>query len=187
MVFRETRIDGLYLIELTPFEDQRGFFSRIFCKREFESAGLVTEYVQTNHSITHKSGSIRGLHYQRSPYMEVKLITCIKGEVWDVVVDLRENSPTYLQHFGVQLSETNRQMIYIPQGFAHGFQTLKDHSSLIYQHSEYYHPESEDGLKYDDPALGIQWPQEVTNISIKDENYSWIDDKFERIRILPNN
>ncbi|MBK8505603.1 MAG: dTDP-4-dehydrorhamnose 3,5-epimerase [Saprospiraceae bacterium] len=184
MVFRETNISGLYLIDLTPFEDLRGFFSRIFCKREFSAAGLVTDFVQSNHSITNQSGSIRGLHYQRPPHMEVKLIMCVTGAVWDVVVDLRENSPTYLQHFGVQLSEFNRQMIYIPQGFAHGFQTMKDHSSLIYQHSDYYHPESENGLKYNDPALSIQWPMEVTNISIKDQNHPWIDDKFEGIRIL---
>jgi dTDP-4-dehydrorhamnose 3,5-epimerase len=184
MRFRKTKIAGLYLIDLTPFEDQRGSFSRIFCKKEFSAAGLVTEFVQTNHSITRQGGSIRGLHYQRSPHMEVKLITCLSGAVWDVVVDLREKSPTYLQHLGVQLSEANRLMIYIPQGCAHGFQTMKDHSSLIYQHSAYYHPESENGLKYNDPALGIQWPMDVTNISLKDENYPLIDDKFERIAVM---
>jgi dTDP-4-dehydrorhamnose 3,5-epimerase len=184
MEFRETKIDGLYLIDLAPFEDLRGFFSRIFCKREFTSAGLVSDFVQTNHSVTNQSGSIRGLHYQGYPHMEVKLITCVAGAVWDVVVDLRENSATFLHHFGVQLSEANRQMIYIPKGFAHGFQTMKDRSSLIYQHSAYYHPGSENGLKFDDPVLNIQWPLEVTNISQKDENYPWIDDQFEGIRIF---
>lgn len=168
MNFVATDITGLFVIDLEPFEDHRGHFSRIFCQKEFQEAGLVSEFVQVNHSTTFRKGTIRGLHYQIPPFSEVKVIRCVRGSVIDIVVDIRKSSPTFLRYFAVELSETNNRMIYIPEGFAHGFQTLQDHSSLIYQHSNFYQPNSERGIRYDEPRLGISWPLEVTDISEKD-------------------
>jgi len=181
MKFEPTELPGLVLIELEPFQDDRGFFTRIFCRREFSDAGLDADFVQTNHSITHQKGTVRGLHYQHPPDMEAKVIRCIRGAVYDVAVDLRKNSPTYLRYYGVELSESNNRMIYIPRGFAHGFQTLDDHTSLIYQHSTYYRPGAEGGLRYDDPAIGIVWPVPVTMISEKDRSYAYITRAFEGV------
>src|SRR5690606_6550465 len=181
MKFKPTELPGLVLIELEPFQDDRGFFTRIFCRREFSDAGLDADFVQTNHSITHQKGTVRGLHYQHPPDMEAKVIRCIRGAVYDVAVDLRKNSPTYLHYFTVELSESNNRMIYIPRGFAHGFQTLDDHTSLIYQHSAYYRPGAEGGLRYDDPAIGIIWPLPVTMISEKDRSYAYITPAFEGV------
>jgi dTDP-4-dehydrorhamnose 3,5-epimerase len=184
MKFLATEINGLYTIELEPFQDERGSFSRIFCRHEFVRANLKGDFVQTNHSVTKYRGTIRGLHYQLPPDMEIKVIRCVRGAIFDVAVDLRKNSPTFMSYFGVELSEVNNQMIYIPQGFAHGFQTLEDHSVLIYQHSSYYRPGSERGLKYNDPSIGIPWPIMVSTISEKDQNYIFLNDSFEGIDIL---
>ena len=184
MHFTPTEIAGLYTIDLTPFEDHRGWFSRLFCSRKFKDAGLHTNYVQINQSFTRLRGTIRGMHYQLPPHAEVKLIGCIKGAVYDLVIDLRHGSPTFLQYYGVELSESNRRMIYIPEGFAHGFQTLCDDTGLIYQHSTFYAPESERGIRFDDPQIGIKWPLTITGMSEKDKNLIFTGRLFNGIHIL---
>lgn len=170
MRFIETPLKGAYTIELEPFSDDRGLFARTYCKRDFEKIGFDKEFVQFNFSLTLTKGTIRGLHYQLPPYSEIKLIKCVRGKVYDVLVDLRESSPTYLKWFGVELSEENMKMVLIPEGFAHGFQTLEDNAQLIYHHTAFYTPGFEKGLRYNDPVLAIEWPLEVSVISEKDKN-----------------
>lgn len=184
MIFEATPLAGAYVIDLTPFEDERGLFARTFCQREFEAAiGPTKAFVQLNHSRNTHRGTLRGLHYQRPPFAEVKLIRCIKGAVYDVLVDVRKGSPTFLQHYGLELSEKNMRMIYIPEGFAHGFQTLEDHSELVYHHTAFYTPGVESGLKFDDIQLGINWPLPLTVISIKDQQHHPIDSTFTGIQL----
>jgi dTDP-4-dehydrorhamnose 3,5-epimerase len=178
MLFHETLLKGAYTIELTPFSDDRGLFARTFCKREFAAIGHQKEFVQFNHSRSNFQGTLRGMHYQRAPYAEIKLIRCIRGSVLDVIIDLRPQSPTFLQHIGVELSAENMRMIYVPEGFAHGFQTLEDQTELIYHHTSFYAPEHEGGIRYDDPRINIQWPLEVTVISEKDQKHPFISDSF---------
>lgn len=170
MKFIETPLNGAYVIELEPFSDERGLFARTFCKRDFEKIGFDKEFVQFNFSLTLMKGTIRGLHYQLPPFSETKLIRCVRGKVYDVLVDLRENSSTYLKWFAVELSEENMKMALIPEGFAHGFQTLEDNSQLIYHHTAFYTPGYESGLRYNDPQIGIKWPLDVSVISEKDLN-----------------
>jgi dTDP-4-dehydrorhamnose 3,5-epimerase len=153
-------------------------FARAFCKKEFESINHNKEFVQINHSLTLKKGTIRGLHYQKPPHSETKLIRCISGSVFDVVVDLRKNSPTRLKWIGVELSKSELKMIYIPDGCAHGFQTLEDNSELLYHHTEYYTPEAEASIRFDNKAININWPLEVADISDKDNNSIVIDEFF---------
>jgi dTDP-4-dehydrorhamnose 3,5-epimerase len=179
--FTETILKGSYVVELTPVFDERGGFARTFCKREFSEINHTKEFVQLNQSYNTRKGTLRGLHYQVPPFTEIKLIRCVKGSVWDVIVDIRKNSPTFLQHFAVELSEQNRKMIYVPEGFAHGFQTLADNSELVYHHTEYYTPNSEAGLNYNDPLLNIEWPLAVSVISEKDKNNKFIDNTFKGI------
>jgi len=183
MIFKETPLKGAYTIELNPFIDNRGLFARTFCKNEFLAIGHDKEFVQFNHSVTHKKGSIRGMHYQLPPFSEVKLIRCIRGKVFDVIIDLRKNSPTFLNHHFVELSENNMLSLYIPQGFAHGFQTLEDNTQLIYHHTAYYCPDYEAGIRYDDPALGISWSLPVSTITEKDLNYNLLKNSFKGISI----
>lgn len=178
MKFHPTNLEGAYSISLEPFRDERGLFARTFCQREFAEIGHEKEFVQFNHSLNSHKGTIRGLHYQRPPYAEIKLIRCIKGAVYDVLVDVRQESPTFLQHFGIELSAENMTMIYIPEGFAHGFQTLEDETELIYHHTAFYTPGVESGLKFDDPTLGIRWPLPPSVISDKDQNYPSISQTF---------
>lgn len=182
MVFHKTALRDVYTIDLNIFSDDRGIFARTFCKREFAQIGHTEEFVQFNHSRTLQRGTLRGLHFQRSPYAEIKLIRCIRGSVFDVVVDLRQESPTFLQHIGVELSEQNMRMIYIPEGCAHGFQTLEADSELIYHHTAFYTPAAEGGIRYDDPQLAIQWPLTPTLMSDKDKMYPFIEEWFEGIR-----
>jgi dTDP-4-dehydrorhamnose 3,5-epimerase len=181
MKFSETSLQGSYTIELTPFSDERGSFARTFCKNEFEQIGHKKEFVQLNQSWNTLAGTIRGMHYQVRPYSEIKLIRCIRGAVYDVIIDLRENSKTFLRHFAVELSEENKKMIYVPEGFAHGFQTLRDDSQLVYHHTEYFNPKADAGLNYNDPAFGIQWPLAVSIMSEKDKNLSLIKPDFKGI------
>jgi dTDP-4-dehydrorhamnose 3,5-epimerase len=181
--FTETILKGSFTIELVPFFDERGGFVRTFCKREFSEINHTKEFVQLNQSYNTKKGTLRGLHYQVPPFSEMKLIRCVKGAVWDVIVDIRHNSPTFLKHYGVELSEQNRKMIYVPEGFAHGFQTLEDNSELVYHHTEYYAPNSEAGLNYLDPILKIEWPLPVSVISEKDKNNKFIDNTFKGIQL----
>jgi dTDP-4-dehydrorhamnose 3,5-epimerase len=165
----ETGLKGLYVVHPKPKLDSRGWFARIYDQDQFGKVEFPHVWVQINHSFSEKKGTIRGLHFQLPPYGETKMVKCIRGRIWDVVVDLRLESETYLQHFGIELSEENNLMLLIPPGFAHGFQTLEDHCGLIYFHSEYYQPGSEAGLRYNDPALNIHWPCTVSVISDRDQ------------------
>ena len=181
MIFTETKLQGSYVIGLKPFTDERGWFARTYCKNEFAGIGHDAEWVQLNHSFTKQKGAIRGLHYQLPPFSEIKLVRCIAGAVFDVIIDLRADSPTFLQWFGTELSAANKQMMYIPAGFAHGFQTLSDDTELIYHHSQFYEPGVEGGISYDDPKLKIEWPLELTTISEKDMQHPFLDDNFRGI------
>jgi dTDP-4-dehydrorhamnose 3,5-epimerase len=171
MRFIETALHGAFIVELQPHNDGRGLFARTFCAREFSAQKLTGSFVQCNTSWNPQSGTIRGLHYQLPPSSEVKLVRCTAGAIWDVIVDLREDSPTYLQHVGIELTATNRRALYIPGTFAHGFQSLMDRTEVFYQMSEYYAPELARGLRYDDPTLRIQWPRTVTSISENDQTW----------------
>jgi len=168
MTFTELPLKGAYTIDLKPFSDSRGWFARTYCKEEFTKYNIQQEWVQMNHSFTVTKASIRGMHFQHPPFSEVKMVRCIAGAVYDVIVDLRKNSPTFLQYVGVELSAANKKMIYIPQGFAHGFQTLTGDAELIYHHNAFYTPQAEGGLLYNDTAIGINWPLIPTEISERD-------------------
>jgi dTDP-4-dehydrorhamnose 3,5-epimerase len=178
MIFTETNLKGSFVIDLTPFQDERGWFARTFCKEEFINIGHTKEWVQMNHSFTKQQGTIRGMHYQLPPFSEIKMVRCIAGAVFDVIVDIRKKSPTFLQWFGVELSATNKKMIYIPEGFAHGFQTLTDDAELIYHHSEFYKSNVENGIKYDEPKVNIDWKLDVTNISERDKQHNFLTEDF---------
>jgi dTDP-4-dehydrorhamnose 3,5-epimerase len=168
VIFHPTRLSGAHIIELEPHRDDRGLFARTFCAREFRAHGLLDSFVQCNTSWNKCKGTLRGLHYQLPPSSEAKLVRCVAGSLWDVIVDLRRDSPTYLQHLAVELSAANRRALYIPELFAHGFQTLEDDTEIFYQMSAYYAPELSIGLRGDDPRLGIDWPLAVSVISDKD-------------------
>ncbi len=183
MQIQETMLSGAYLIECEPMRDSRGLFARTYCQREFEAIGHKKEFVQFNHSHNNEKGTLRGMHYQLPPFSEIKLIRCVKGSVFDVIVDIRQDSPTFLQHFGVELSEQNMRMLYIPEGFCHGFQTLEDHTALIYHHTAFYTPGYERGLLFDDPAIGINWPLVPTQMSEKDQHYAALEADFSGIQI----
>ncbi len=168
MIFKETKLKGAYLIEIEPIEDKRGFFARSFCEEEFRKHGLDFRIVQCNVSFNKKKGTLRGMHYQAALHEEAKLVRCTKGALYDVIIDLRHGSPTFKQWFGVELTAENRKALYIPAGFAHGFQTLEDATEVFYQMSEFYHPESARGVRYDDPAFEIEWPVPEMTVSEKD-------------------
>jgi dTDP-4-dehydrorhamnose 3,5-epimerase len=171
MKFTETPINGAMIIELEKHEDHRGFFSRAFCKKEFEEHGLEHEIVQCNFSKSREKGTLRGMHYQDAPHSEVKMVRCMSGSIYDVIVDIRKDSPSYMKWFGVELTEENYKMLYIPKGLAHGFQTLQDDSVIFYMVTEYYNKEAEGGVRWNDPAFNISWPLQVTEISDKDKSY----------------
>jgi dTDP-4-dehydrorhamnose 3,5-epimerase len=168
MIFRETPLAGAWVLEPERFEDERGFFARTWCRRDFEARGLDPGIAQCSVSWNHRRGSLRGLHLQTAPHEEVKLVRVTRGAVWDVIVDLRPESPTFKRHFGITLSAENRHELYIPKGMAHGFQTLEDGTEVFYQISDFYAPESARGYRWDDPAFAIPWPEPVTVISEKD-------------------
>ncbi len=169
MKFIKTPLEGAYVVELEKREDERGFFARAFCVDEFAEHGLKTEIKQSNLSGSVQKGTTRGLHYQVAPMAEVKFIRCIKGSVFDVLVDMRPESPTYKQWFGIELTEENQTAIYIPEGFAHGHQTLEDNSQIMYLTTQVYSPEHERGIRWNDPAIGVKWPLEPTVVSDKDQ------------------
>ncbi|RYY71318.1 MAG: dTDP-4-dehydrorhamnose 3,5-epimerase [Chitinophagaceae bacterium] len=179
----ETNIAGVYIIKVKKLEDDRGLFARTFCKNEFAAIGFEKEFVQFNHSYNRHKGTLRGMHFQNAPYGETKLIRCVQGAVLDVAVDIREGSPTFLQHVSIELSAENMNSILIPEGVAHGFQTLQDDSSLIYHHTAFYTAGADNGLRYSDPALNIQWPLTITQVSEKDRQYRLIDNNFKGITI----
>jgi len=183
MDFLPTFLDGVYTIQLSPFIDDRGSFSRLFCNHELSRIGLASEIVQVNHSVNKDKGTIRGMHFQYPPDAEIKIIRCIKGKVFDVVVDLRENSSTFLKWFGMELASEKYNMMYIPQGCAHGFQTLEENCELLYFHTAFYKPTSEGAIRFDDPMISIQWPLEPVNISLKDKSYPFINDTFRGIQL----
>ncbi|HXF64618.1 MAG TPA: dTDP-4-dehydrorhamnose 3,5-epimerase [Caldilineaceae bacterium] len=173
MIFTETKLRGAYIIDIAPRRDERGFFARTWCRREFEEHGLNPALVQANLSHNIRCGTLRGMHYQLPPYGETKLVRCVRGAIYDVIIDLRPDSPTFGQWVGVELTEDNYRMLYVPEQFAHGFQTLTDNADVAYQVSEFYTPGAERGIRYNDPAFAVQWPLAVTVISQKDQ--SWPD------------
>ena len=172
MIFTETELKGAFIIELKKLEDNRGFFARSWCQNEFEAHGLNTRIVQANVSYNKKKGTLRGMHYQKAPHEETKLVRCVRGAIYDVIIDLRPTSPTRGPWIGVELTEGNYKMLYVPENFAHGFETLEDESEVIYQVSQFYTPGAENGIRWDDLAFNIAWPLEVQVISEKDKSWS---------------
>ncbi|MEW5895448.1 MAG: dTDP-4-dehydrorhamnose 3,5-epimerase [Candidatus Omnitrophota bacterium] len=171
MIFHETRLKGAFVIDMEPKEDERGFLARSYCKEEFRLNGIDFSMVQNSISFNKKKGTVRGMHFQSAPYEEAKLVACIKGKIYDVIIDLRKGSPTCCHSYAIELSGDNHKMLYVPKGFAHGFQTLEDRTEILYQISEFYHPEASNGVRWNDKAFNISWPLEVTNISDKDKGY----------------
>jgi len=171
LIFTETKLKGSYIIDIEPIEDERGFFARSWCRKEFAAHGLNPDLVQCNISYNKKKGTLRGMHYQAAPHGEVKLVRCTRGSIYDVIVDLRKGSETLRQWVGFELSQGNRRLLYIPEGFAHGFQTLEDNTEVFYQMSEFYFPELARGLRWNDKAVGIKWPLGEIFISEKDQSY----------------
>ena len=171
MIFQELGISGAYLIDLEKKEDERGFFARAFCSDLFREHRLIDRFVQCNVSYSHKAGTLRGMHYQLAPHAEVKLIRCTAGAIYDVMIDLRPQSPTYKEWIGIQIDAIHHQMLYVPEGFAHGFETLVDHTEIFYQVSAPFSPLAERGIRWNDPAFGIEWPLPVAVISTKDSEH----------------
>lgn len=171
MLFIETEIPGAYVVQPEMRGDSRGFFARVWCQQEFESHGLVTRVVQANSSFNKLQGTVRGMHFQYEPYAETKLVRCVRGAIFDVIVDLRPASPTFRRWVGFELTEENHLALYVPEGFAHGYQTLADDSEVMYQVSQFYTPGAEGGVRYNDPAFGIEWPLSITAISAKDATW----------------
>lgn len=171
MIFRETGLAGVWIIEPEPKEDERGSFARIFCAREFAARGLETGFVQCSTSFNRRRGTLRGLHFQAPPHEEAKLVRCTSGTIYDVIVDLRPGSATYCRWAGQELSAENRHMMYVPKGFAHGFLTIEDGCEVFYQMTEYYRPEAARGVRWDDPAFGIEWPFQPACLSERDRRY----------------
>jgi dTDP-4-dehydrorhamnose 3,5-epimerase len=172
MIFSETRLPGVFKVGVEPRFDERGFFARTWCRKEFEDHALDSRLVQCNVSFNTQKGTLRGMHYQSEPYAEAKLIRCTQGSVYDVVLDLRRQSPTFKKWIAVVLTAENRDMVYVPKGCAHGFLTLEDRSEVFYQMSEFYNPESARGVRWDDPAFHIEWPGKVEVISDRDRTYA---------------
>jgi dTDP-4-dehydrorhamnose 3,5-epimerase len=184
MKFYETPLEGARIIELERRGDDRGFFARYFCEREFTAAGLETHYVQINNSLSARKGTLRGLHYQLPPAAEVKIVRCVRGALWDVIVDLRPDSPTFKNWFGAELNDDNRLMMYVPRGFAHALVTLTGSAEAIYLVSDFYAPEQERGVRWNDPAIGIDWPIEPTEISAKDAQWPDFDPGFHGVELM---
>ena len=181
MLFNETRLKGAFLVDLQIEEDERGFFSRSWCQNEFIEHGLNPSLVQCNVSFNLRKGTLRGMHYHVEPFPEAKLVRCTMGMIYDVIIDLRKDSNTFLNWMGIELSASNKKMLYIPEGFAHGFQCLEDNCELIYHHSEFYKPGAESGIRYNDPLINIKWPLPVTVISARDEQHPYLNENFKGI------
>lgn len=171
MIFEATPLAGAFVVAIEPIEDERGFFARSFCAAEMEARGLSTRVSQCNVSFNRRSGTLRGMHFQRPPHAEAKLVRCTAGRIHDVVVDLRIGSPTFARHFGVELSAENRKALYVPEGFAHGFQTLEDDTEILYQMSHPFVADAAAGFRWNDPAFAIRWPLEVAVISERDSSF----------------
>jgi len=183
MHFAPTTLKGSYIISPAVFADDRGWFARTFCKNEFAEIGHNKETVQLNHSFSRNEGTIRGMHFQFPPFTEIKMVRCIAGKIFDVIVDLRSGSSTFMKWFGAELSADNKAMMYIPEGFAHGFQTLAPNSELIYHHTSFYTPNAEGGIRYNDVRIGIEWPLPVKEISDRDKNHPLISNQFSGIKL----
>jgi dTDP-4-dehydrorhamnose 3,5-epimerase len=171
VTFAETPLGGAFLIEPEPLGDARGFFARTWCRRELAARGLETRIAQCNTSFNKRKGTLRGMHYQVAPFGETKIIRCTRGSLYDVIIDLRPDSRDFMRHFSIVLSADNRKMLYVPTGFAHGFQTLEDETEVFYQISEFYSPEHARGVRWNDPAFGIRWPDDERTIVDRDRNY----------------
>lgn len=171
MIYQAAELAGAFVVEYEPVRDERGFFARTWCRREFDKQGLSPVIAQCNISYNEKKRTLRGMHYQAVPYAESKLVHCIRGAIYDVIVDLRPGSPTFKKWFGIELSARNNKMLYVPEGFAHGFITLADDTEVFYQMSMEYHPEAARGFRWDDPAFSIRWPVPVERISKRDMSY----------------
>jgi dTDP-4-dehydrorhamnose 3,5-epimerase len=170
--FSETELKGAFILEVKKLEDERGFFGRTFCQKEFEKHGMNPHVVQANVSYNKFKGILRGMHYQLHPYEETKLVRCVRGAIYDVIIDLRKDSPTYTKWIGVELKEDSYQMLFVPEGFGHGFITLEDNTEVIYQVSQFYTPGAESGIRWNDPVFDIKWPIEPLIISQKDRQHS---------------
>jgi len=175
MIFAETTLAGAFVIELEPHGDERGFFARAFCRREFAEHGLNPEIVQANVAFNRERGTLRGMHFQYPPAAETKLVRCTRGAILDIIVDLRPESPTYLEHVAVELTEENRLALYVPERFAHGYQVLADETETSYQVGEFYTPEAEGGLRHDDPRLGLSWQLHVIMIAQEERDWALVD------------
>ncbi|MCB1754022.1 MAG: dTDP-4-dehydrorhamnose 3,5-epimerase [Gammaproteobacteria bacterium] len=175
MIFTETKLAGAFIIDLKKLEDERGFFARTFCSRELEEHGLISNVEQANMSWNEKAGTMRGMHYQVDPYQETKLVRCTRGALYDVIIDLRKDSPTYREWIGVELTADNRRALFVPRDFAHGFVTLEDNTDAFYMVSQSYVPGAEAGIRWNDPQFAIDWPVKPTVVSEKDAN--WADYK----------
>jgi len=171
MIFTETPLAGAFVIEPELLEDARGFFARTWCERELEARGLVTRIAQCSTSFNKRKGTLRGMHYQAPPLAETKIVRCIRGSMYDVIIDLRPKSPSFARHFAIVLTADNRKMLYVPGGFAHGFQTLEDDTEVLYQISEFYSSAYARGVRWDDPAFGIRWPSDERTIVERDRTY----------------
>jgi dTDP-4-dehydrorhamnose 3,5-epimerase len=174
VIFSETKLQGAYLIDLEPIDDERGFFARAWCQREFAGHNLNTRLVQCNISLNRRKGTLRGMHFQAKPHEEDKLVRCTRGAIYDAIVDLRPDSPTHRQWLAVELTADNRRMLYVPKGFAHGYQTLADNSETFYQVSDFYEPSAQAGVRWDDPAFAIQWP-DPEGAFLSERDKSWPD------------
>ena len=171
MLFTETDLKGSFIIDIQKIEDERGYFGRAYCRKEFMDKGLMSEMVQTNVSFNKFKGTLRGFHYQIAPHEEAKLVRCTRGSIYDVIIDLRPDSPTYMRWFGIELSEGNSKLLYVPEKFAHAFITLQDDTAVTYQVSQFYTPGAEAGIRWNDPSLDVRWPREPTVISDKDRRW----------------
>lgn len=187
MKFTETKLKGAYIIEPERLEDERGFFARTFCQKEFEAHGLNSKLVQCNVSYNKRKGTLRGMHYQVAPHEEAKIVSCTRGAIYDVIIDLRPDSLTYYQWIAVELSAKNYQILYVPKGFAHGFQTLVNSAMVSYYISEFYAPECVRGVRWNDPKFGMNWPMQPTVISEKDRNYLDYDPAYHRGEVRNEN
>lgn len=179
VLIEPTPLIGAHILRLDKRADDRGFFARCWCAHELEQHGLVARIAQSNTSFTELAGTLRGLHFQSPPFEEVKIVRCTRGAIFDVIVDIRPKSPTFKQWFGIELNEINRDSLYVPKGFAHGFVTLCDKTEVVYLMSDFYVPGADRGYRYDDPSFGIRWPYPINNLSFKDKN--WPDFKNQRL------
>ena len=182
MTFTETKLKGAFVIDIQRREDSRGFFARAFCQQEFREYGLKPAIAQANIAFNHRKGTLRGMHFQFPPAAETKLVRCPRGAILDIIVDLRPESPTYLQNIAVELSENNQRALYVPERFAHGYQVLRDITETSYQVGEFYTPGSEGGLLYDDPRLGLQWPLPISVISEKDRAWKRLEEQEPELK-----